>query len=209
MALQTAAHAAAPAAATVTGLGQQSQVVANSVLPGTSNAALASNTLASSQSASRPAAYASHMQSFPMAPPALSVMVPTNTASQSYHNSPSAPQVCCIVAQTTLSSWHAQHVTPKVHLQVDVLTMRLAQDLAFQQAVQRSHVQAAAKAAVGLLGVRPALQLLFHCTPQSATCACTEHVALQAFYNETPSTSPNYGHFAGREFKEGDRSART
>ena len=33
-------------------------------------------------------------------------------------------------------------------------------------------------------------------------------MALQAFYNETPSTSPNYGHFAGREFKEGDRSAR-
>ena len=163
MALQTAAHVAAAAAAATSSLGQQS--VAVNQFPGTSNAALASNTLASSQtlSAGLPSAYASHMQSFPMVPPALSVMVPTNTASQSYHNSPSAPQVCSIVAQTSLNSLHAQHVPQ--HLQVDVLALRLAQDLAFQQAVQRSHVQAAAKAAVSLLGVRPALQLLLHCMP--------------------------------------------
>ncbi|KAL3139816.1 hypothetical protein ABBQ38_004114 [Trebouxia sp. C0009 RCD-2024] len=88
-----------------------------------------------------------------MGPPALSVMIPTNSASQSYHNSPSATQV-------------------------DVLALRLVQDVAFQQAVQRNHVQAAAKAAVALLG---------------------------AFYSDTPGTSPNFTHFAGREFKEGDR----
>jgi len=39
-------------------------------------------------------------------------------------------------------------------LQADVLAMRLMQDIAFQQAVQTSHVLAAAKAAVSLLGVR-------------------------------------------------------
>lgn len=207
MALQTAAHAAAPAAASIPSLGQQS--AANNLLPGTANAALASNALASSQSLSAglPSAYASHMQRFPMVPPALSVMIPTNTASQSYHNSPNAPQVCSVLAQTSFGSLPAQDVTPTLHLQVDVLALRLAQDPAFQQAVQQSHVQAAAKAAVTLLGVRSALQPLLYCTPQSAICAGTNHVALQALYNETSSTSPNYGHFAGREFKEGDRSA--
>ena len=38
-------------------------------------------------------------------------------------------------------------------LQADVLALRLMQDTAFLQAVQSSHVHAAAKAAVGLLGV--------------------------------------------------------
>lgn len=208
MALQTAAHAASPAAAAIRSLAQQS--VADNSLPGTSHAVPASNALASSQtlSAGLPLAYASHIQSFPMVPPALSVMIPTNTASQSYHNSPNAPQVCSLVAWTSFSSLHAQHVPPTLHLQ-DVLALRLAQDLAFQQAVQQRLVQAAAKAAVSLLGVRLALQHLFYCSSQNAACTCTccEHVALQAFYNETPSNSPNYGHFAGREFKEGDRSA--
>lgn len=207
MALQHAAHAAAPATATIHSLGQQP--VADNLLPDAADAALASNAFASSQSLSAglPSAYASHMQSFPMVPPALRVMIPTNTASQSYHNSPNAPQVCSLFAQTSFGSLPAQHVSSTLHLQVDVLALRLAQDLAFQQAVQQSHVQAAAKAAVSLLGVRSALQSLLYCTLQSVICACTEHVALQALYNETPSTSPNYGHFAGREFKEGDRSA--
>ena len=168
MALQTAAHAASPAAAAIPSLAQQS--VADNSLPGTSNAAPASIALASSQtlSAGLPLVYASHMQSFPMVPPALSVMVPTNTASQSYPTSPNAPQVCSLVARTSLHSLHAQHAPPILHLQVDVLALRLAQDLAFQQAVQQRLVQAAAKAAVSLLGVRPALQHLIHCTTRNA-----------------------------------------
>ena len=39
-------------------------------------------------------------------------------------------------------------------LQADILALRLMQDVAFQQAVHTSHVHAAAKAAVSLLGVR-------------------------------------------------------
>ena len=95
MALQPAAHAAAPAAATIPSFAPQ--VVVDNSIPCTSIAALASS---QTLSAGLPSAYASHMQSFPMVRPALSVMIPTNTASQSYHNSPSAPQVCSIVART-------------------------------------------------------------------------------------------------------------
>ena len=104
MALQHAAHAAAPATATIHILGQQP--VADNLLPDAADAALASNAFASSQSLSAglPSAYASHMQSFPMVPPALRVMIPTNTASQSYHNSPHAPQVCSLFAQTSFGS---------------------------------------------------------------------------------------------------------
>lgn len=103
MALQTAAHSAASDAATVPTFAQQ--VVAHISLPGTS-AAL---------SAGVPSAYASHMQSFPMVPPALSVMIPTNTASQSYHNSPIAAQVRCLAVLRRWTSLHAQHVSPMLH----------------------------------------------------------------------------------------------
>lgn len=132
MALQTAAHPAAPASAAIPSFAQQT--VADNLLPGTSNVALASSALASSQtlSAGLPSAYASHVQSFPMVPPALSVMVPTNTASQRYNNSPNTPQACSIVAQTPFSSLQAQHVPSRLYLQVDVLALRLTQDLAFQ-----------------------------------------------------------------------------
>lgn len=174
MALQTAAQPAAPASAAIPNFAQQAAT--DNSLPGTSNAALASS---QTLTAGLPPAYASHVQSFPMVPPSLSVMVPTNTANQRYNNSPNTPQACSIVVQTPFSSLQAQHVPSRLHLQVDMLSLRLTQDLAFQQAVQQSHIQAAAKAAVSLLGVRPALQpvLAFH-TTQSATCTCTEHVAL-------------------------------
>jgi len=54
-------------------------------------------------------------------------------------------------------------------LQADVLAMRLMQDIAFQQAVQTSHVLAAAKAAVSLLGVR--LCTMTSCTTVSSIIA--------------------------------------
>lgn len=155
MALQTstyaAAHVPAPVAAAVPIFARQAAEV---TLPGTTAASTSNPPL----SAGLPSGYASHLQSFPMVPPALSVMIPTNTASQSYHNSPSATQVRSTVSYTLCTSLYAKPASPRMHLQVDVLALRLVQDLAFQQAVQRNHVQGAAKAAVALLGVRPALQ---------------------------------------------------
>ena len=111
MALQTAAHAAAytlaPPPATVPTFAHHVQV-ADPSLPGTS-AALTSN---QPLSAGPPSVYTSHLQSFPMVPPALSVMIPTNTTSQSYHNSPSATQVCSTGAYMLCTSLHAEHVSP-------------------------------------------------------------------------------------------------
>lgn len=47
-------------------------------------------------------------------------------------------------------------------VQSDVLTLRVMQDAAFQQAVQAGQVQAAAKAAVSLLAVCPQVHFLLY-----------------------------------------------
>lgn len=166
MPLQTTAYAAPSMATTNPSFAQQ--VLVDNSQPGTSNAALASSQLLSAGLAS---AYSSQMQSFPMVPPALSVMIPTNTAGQSYHNSPVASQVCPLTIYSSCTSLFAQHASTKRLLQFDVMAMRLAQDIAFQQAVQSSHVQAAAKAAVSLLGVRPT-ELWLACLQYKLSC-CT------------------------------------
>ena len=56
------------------------------------------------------------------------------------------------------------------------MALRLMQDIAFQQAVQTSHLQAAAKAAISLLGVG------FVCLAKTSTLAATECIPIQHCY---------------------------
>ena len=98
MALQTALHPAQPAAATAGSMPLQGLVDSSQLA--TSSTALASS---HSLSAGLPAVSTNLMQSFPIGPPALRVMIPTNGASQSYQNSPVASQVCSSFALARLA----------------------------------------------------------------------------------------------------------
>lgn len=90
-------------------------------------------------------------------------MIPT-AAGSGMQTSPRGSQVYLHVAAGLPNVSSQQNQVPQqlalLLLQSDMLTMRVMQDSAFQQAVQTGQVQAAAKAAVSLLSVK------------QSTCCC-------------------------------------
>ena len=154
MALHAASYASSAVAPTASGLHSYGTLALDEdALPEASHPSLARDPALSS---GLPLAYANPIQSFPMVSPALSVMVPAIATGQIFHRSPIASQVCVshMRAVQPPQQCRAHDTLLCCLLQADVLAMRLMQDIAFQQAVQTSHVLAAAKAAVSLLGVR-------------------------------------------------------
>lgn len=135
-------------------------VTSSALPPALGRSLLASNSL--------PAAFPRQLASFPTVSPALSVMIPT-AAGTGLQTSPRASQVYIFASQKAVKSLLV-HITAQAAqllvccmtgtsimlLQSEVLTLRVMQDTAFQQAVQAGQVQAAAKAAVSLLAVSPA-----------------------------------------------------